>query len=330
MRSWVGLEVRLLQLLAGEVGVELGRRQIGVAEHLLHRAQVAAAGEQVRREGVAQGVRAHPVAEPGGLGVAQDDLVEALPRQRPAAEVDEQLALVVGSDHLRSARAQIHPDRGDGLAADRYQPLLGALAPRADDAVLEVDVGDLERDRLRRPQPRRVHQLEQRPVPQGGGFVAAWLRQQPLHLGVAQDLRKLLAPPRRLEPRRRVVLDLFLPAQVPVEGAQAGGLAIDRRGRAGSAAVAVPLGHVGQEVGEIARLGRGRIAIALGEETAELEQVGAVRSERVARQPALELEVGEEVENEALVALAWLRLGGAFRRDCGHTEYFPGGQPVPA
>jgi hypothetical protein len=52
------LEVRLLQLLAREVGVELGGGEVGVAEHLLHRAQVAVAGEQVRGEGVAQGVRA--------------------------------------------------------------------------------------------------------------------------------------------------------------------------------------------------------------------------------------------------------------------------------
>ena len=55
----VGVEVDLLQLLAREVGVELGGREVGVAEHLLDRAQVAAAGQQVRREGVAQGVRAH-------------------------------------------------------------------------------------------------------------------------------------------------------------------------------------------------------------------------------------------------------------------------------
>jgi hypothetical protein len=48
--AWVSLEVRLLQLLAGEVGVELGGREVRVTEHLLDRAQVAAAGEQVGGE----------------------------------------------------------------------------------------------------------------------------------------------------------------------------------------------------------------------------------------------------------------------------------------
>ena len=56
----VRVEVDVLQALGREVGVDLGGRQIGVAEHLLQRAQVAAPGEQVGGERVAQRVRAHP------------------------------------------------------------------------------------------------------------------------------------------------------------------------------------------------------------------------------------------------------------------------------
>ena len=78
----VGLEVDLLDPVGREVGVDLGRRDVGVAEHLLDRAQVAAAGEQVGGEAVAQRVRAHPVVEAGRPGVALDDLVEALPGER--------------------------------------------------------------------------------------------------------------------------------------------------------------------------------------------------------------------------------------------------------
>src|SRR3954447_26604793 len=89
----VRLEVDLLQAPAREMCVELCGGHVGVAEHLLHRAQVAAPREQVRRKGVPQGVRAHPVGQPCGRGVAADDLVEALARQRLAAEVHEQRAL---------------------------------------------------------------------------------------------------------------------------------------------------------------------------------------------------------------------------------------------
>src|SRR3954462_1707841 len=83
----VGVEVDVLQPLGREVGVDLRRRDIRVAEHLLQRAQVAAAGEQVRRERVAEGVRAHAVLEPGAAGVALDDLVEPLARQAAAPVV---------------------------------------------------------------------------------------------------------------------------------------------------------------------------------------------------------------------------------------------------
>ena len=53
------------------------------------------------------------------------------------------------------------------------------------------------------------------------------------------------------------------------------------------------------------------------EEAPELEQVAAVRLERVARQAALELEVGEEVEHEVLVGTGvWERC------DSGHGVCF--------
>src|SRR5262249_60420139 len=109
MRPWVGLEVGLLELLPGEVRVELGGRQIGVPEHLLDRAEVATAGEQVSRKRVPQGVRAHPVAEARGLRVAQDDLVQTLPGQRTTPEVDEELPLLWDPHEPAARRPQLHP-----------------------------------------------------------------------------------------------------------------------------------------------------------------------------------------------------------------------------
>src|SRR5262249_48536217 len=80
-RPGVGAEVGLVEALAGEVGVHLGGRDVGVAEHLLDGAQVAAAGEQVGGEAVTQRVRAHPAPQSRLAGVALDDLVEALAGQ---------------------------------------------------------------------------------------------------------------------------------------------------------------------------------------------------------------------------------------------------------
>src|SRR5437868_1445029 len=44
-RARMGPEVNLLEPLAREMRVELRGRNVGVAEHLLHRTQVAAAGQ---------------------------------------------------------------------------------------------------------------------------------------------------------------------------------------------------------------------------------------------------------------------------------------------
>ena len=54
--------MQLLQPLARNVGVDLRRRDVRVAEQQLHHAQVGAVVEQVRGEGVAQRVRRERLA----------------------------------------------------------------------------------------------------------------------------------------------------------------------------------------------------------------------------------------------------------------------------
>jgi hypothetical protein len=49
------------------MGVDLRGGQVAVAQQHLHHAQVGAVVEQVRGEGVAQGVRRQRLADPGDL-----------------------------------------------------------------------------------------------------------------------------------------------------------------------------------------------------------------------------------------------------------------------
>ena len=235
--------------------VELGGGDVGVAEHLLQRAQVAAAREQVRGERVAQRVRAHLAREPRRRGVALDDLVEALARQAAAAVVDEQPRLEAVADEPRPAAHEVDAERAGGLAADGHDPLLVALAAGAQLAAVEVEVGELELDRLRRPQAAGVHQLEQGAVAQRGRLGAVGLGEQPGDLVAREHLGQLAGLARRLEQRGRVVLDQALAAQVAVEGAQAGDLALQRGGRGGRLALA-PVRELGDELRR-ARRGRG-------------------------------------------------------------------------
>src|SRR5215207_1383482 len=141
-------EVDVLQPFAREVGVELGGRDVCVAEHLLDRAEVAAAREQVGGEGVPERVRAHPVREPGGLRVPANDLVEALAGEMAAAEVHEQVHLRRPLDELRPAALEVDAKRLQRRLPDGHHALLRALAARAQDALVDVHVHQLQTDRL--------------------------------------------------------------------------------------------------------------------------------------------------------------------------------------
>ena len=101
----VGVEVDVLQAVRREVGVELRGGDVGVAEHLLQAAQVAAAGEQVRRERVPERVRAHLRGQPRRARVALHDLVEALAGQPGPAVVEEQARLPAGRRRAWAGRA---------------------------------------------------------------------------------------------------------------------------------------------------------------------------------------------------------------------------------
>ena len=247
------VEVDVAQALGRQVGVDLGGADVGVAEHLLQRAQVAAAGQQVGGERVAQRVGAHAVLQPGAAGVALDDLVEPLAGERPPAEVDEHVRLVAQPDQPRPARARGRRcSVAIALHADRHQALLGALAAGAQHPGLEVELGQLQGDRLRGAQPAGVHRLEQRAVAQRAGRVAPGLVEQPVDLVAAEHLRQAAPRARRAQLGGRVVVDQLLAAQVAVEGAQAGDLALQRGRRDGRPAVAAG-GELGDERRQVAR-----------------------------------------------------------------------------
>src|SRR3712207_1441404 len=107
----VSVEVDVLEALGREVRVELGGGDVGVAEHLLDGAEVAPAGEQVRRERVAQRVRAHAAVEAGAAGVALHDLVEALAGEAGPPVVEEELGLLAVADQRRPAAREVGAER---------------------------------------------------------------------------------------------------------------------------------------------------------------------------------------------------------------------------
>src|SRR3972149_2398893 len=86
-RSGPGVEpiVDLPEMCPTHVRIDLSGGDIGVPEHELHRPEIRPMFEEVRREGVAQGVGGEPLADPRLGCVRPHALPEGLPRQAPAA-----------------------------------------------------------------------------------------------------------------------------------------------------------------------------------------------------------------------------------------------------
>src|ERR1039458_3461474 len=128
----------------------------------------------MRGERVAEGVRAHLCLKARAAGVTLDDLVEALACEARATAVEEQPGALYtpagrapdarferSGEKCRAPTLAVRAKRRHGLAADRHEALLGALPPRPQHALLQIDVRELESDRLRGTQAARVHDLQQ-------------------------------------------------------------------------------------------------------------------------------------------------------------------------
>src|SRR6187200_2135914 len=89
---WMRPTVDVPDPLPGQMGVELGRGDTRMSEQLLDDPQVGPAFEQVRRERVAQGVRADLAGQTGGGRGRRDGRPRLLAGEAPTAVAEEQRA----------------------------------------------------------------------------------------------------------------------------------------------------------------------------------------------------------------------------------------------
>ena len=163
-RVRVCLEVHIAAAPVGDVRVALGRAEIRVAEHLLHRAEVGAALEKMRRERVAEEVRMDTARlEAGAVGEFLEDEERAGAGERTAARVEEELRPVAAVE-MRAAEGEIAAHGLGGGTAERDEALLAALSEHADDALVDGDAALLEPDGLGHAKPGAVQELDERTV----------------------------------------------------------------------------------------------------------------------------------------------------------------------
>src|SRR6185437_2544049 len=156
----VMLRVQLFHTLARDVRIDLCRRQIAVAEQHLHHAQIRAVVQQMRGECVAQRVRRELAIHAGLARVALDDVPEGLARHAITASRREH---AVGAAIEQDVVAWTVDEGGQpahGLLAQRNQPLAITLAKHADDALIQIDLRELQAHQLGDAQPRGIQHLE--------------------------------------------------------------------------------------------------------------------------------------------------------------------------
>ena len=182
----------------GQVGVDGGGGDAGVAEQDLHDTDVDTVLDQPCRVGVAQAMRGYPALDTGrgnggSEGIGQHTLVD----RRITVSIGEQPAGVVMG--LPEAAQRV-----EHRLRQRRQPLLVALADDAQHVVGPVNGANFQRGGLADAQAARIHNGETRLV----NRVADAAEQEP-NLIVRQRVRQPLLPWRS---------DPFFPRTAPRHG----------------------------------------------------------------------------------------------------------------
>ena len=174
--------------------------------------------------------------------------------------------------------AQVAAEPVRRLLAERHDALLAALAAAdVHELLLEVDVAEVEADRLGAAEPGGVDELDERAVPQRDRAVALERLERALDLGGRGSVGQ--AP--RASRREACVGHALRPERMPEEGAHGGQLAADRRRGELPAAVPPPrAAEPGDVVGEDADVDRVEARASPVEPVAELPDVAAVRAAR--------------------------------------------------
>ena len=185
----MGLEVDVSSPPVGDVRVALRRPEVGVAEHLLHGAEVRSALEEMRRERVPEEVGVDAARlEACPIGQLAQDEKGTGAGERAAACVEEELRAVAAIE-VRAAEREVPADGLGSGAPERYEALFATLAEHADDALLDCDAALLQACGLGDAKPRAVEELHERAIAECARHRAYRCVDQPFGLGRRERAR---------------------------------------------------------------------------------------------------------------------------------------------
>ncbi len=134
--------IALLESLGRHVGIELGGAEAGVAEHLLHGAQVRSPIKEVGRRGMAKGMRSGRAGSRQGREQPGDEVVDRTCSQASSAGAQEQGGGRTSDKTL--AHRKVLLESALGRYSERHYPLLCALSGDTGSEPSGVDVTKVE------------------------------------------------------------------------------------------------------------------------------------------------------------------------------------------
>ena len=211
------VSVDLPQVVVEEVDVPAGdlERRRAVAEDALQAEHVAAVLEERAGKRVPQDVRRAADREVGPRGQPSHDLLDAMGCERAAVGADEERRcgrrVAAPGEHLA--------DGAPGLASDRHDAFLRALAHDSTAALDEIDIVDAQAGGLGEPDAG-IEQKEDECTIAFGLLRTLDRRKQRTDLGLAKAANELLRYARHRHSAERVVGKIELALQPGAEGSE--------------------------------------------------------------------------------------------------------------
>jgi N-formylglutamate deformylase len=240
-------------------------------------------------------------SRPGAARVGGDHLPHRLPGERAAPGREEERLRGRGP-RVNGAELEVGVKGHERRLAERHEAALFTLAQRKDEALLPIDVGDLEATELAHPQARRVHHVEHRPVAQAAEAVALRRLEEPPDLVKGEHLGEPPADLGPLDQLARVGREGPLPHEEAGEASHRGEMA---GRRAGADPVLAQRDQERRAERRVKPVGGGH-ALRLGVR-GELAQIAGVRLDAAGREGSLDAEVvkvgvhpGEQVHTRKL------------------------------
>jgi len=199
--------MEFFQPILVDVGVDLGRGDVGVAQHGLYGAQVGAMAQEVGGEGVTQHVRRDGFADSGCPRRVFDDLPETESGHGAAPVADKETIAAPALEDQRAGGREVMFDDFPGRNAERDESFLVALADHPDKAGGEVAGGKGDGDQLRNPDAGGVKEVEHGVVSLALGGDGGGRGQQSGDLIHGQGLGQAAAGARQVDGGKGVVMD---------------------------------------------------------------------------------------------------------------------------